>query len=160
MSNKKNILIVVIIAIIITLVVSFIFWMNKKEPEPINLNMEQLELDFQTKGRFEDMKTVKVDKSILLSDFKIEEVFVEEQIGQIPLINIKSSMYVVIKATPGKSEYVKQRLEEYAINYEKQWASYLEDQYDLVKKRQIGINGDYVYLIIADTANELKDLIK
>ncbi|MEG1204320.1 MAG: DUF4358 domain-containing protein [Clostridia bacterium] len=160
MSNKKNILIVVIIAIIITLVVSFIFWMNKKEPEPINLNMEQLELDFQTKGRFEDMKTVKVDKSILLSDFKIEEAFVEEQIGQIPLINIKSSMYVVIKATPGKSEYVKQRLEEYAINYEKQWASYLEDQYDLVKKRQIGINGDYVYLIIADTANELKDLIK
>ena len=69
-------------------------------------------------------------------------------------------MYIVIKASDGKTDYVKQKLEEYAINYEKQWSNYLEDQYDLVKKRQIGIKGNYVYLIISDNASDLVNLVK
>ena len=109
---------------------------------------------------FEESKNISIDKSLAVSTFNIEENDIIEVIGKMPLINIKSSMYLVIKVQDGKQEIVKQKLEEYTVEYEKQWSNYLEDQYNLVKKKEIGIVGQYVYLIIADNVDDLKKLIK
>ncbi len=164
MKNKKNIIIatVIILAIVITAIITLVYFTKVKAQnnKNININLEELDKNLTKIGVFEESKNTNIDKSLAVSTFNIEENDIIEVIGKMPLINIKSSMYIVIKVKDGKQEIVKQKLEEYAVEYEKQWSNYLEDQYNLVKNKEIGIVGEYVYLIIADNVADLKKLIK
>lgn len=164
MKNKKIITVIISITIILTLSITIYMYYTRDTSQNsqviVNINMQQLDKNISKNGGFDETNTTIIDKAIAVSNFDLDESSIQEVIGRLPLINIKSSMYIVIKASDGKTDYVKQKLEEYAINYEKQWSNYLEDQYDLVKKRQIGIKGNYVYLIISDNASDLVNLIK
>lgn len=164
MKNKKNIIIatVIILVIVITVSITLVYFTKVKAQsnKNININLEELDKNLTKIGVFEESKNISIDKSLAVSTFNIEENDIIEVIGKMPLINIKSSMYLVIKVQDGKQEIVKQKLEEYTVEYEKQWSNYLEDQYNLVKNKEIGRVGQYVYLIIADNATDLKKLIK
>ena len=70
------------------------------------------------------------------------------------------SMYLIVKAKDEKLEDVKQKVEAYGISYEEQWARYLPEQYELVQNRKIGTIGNYVYMIVAENAEDLVTLIK
>ena len=101
-----------------------------------------------------------VSKEVLRDNFKINDELVEEVVGKIPLINVHSSTYIVAKITTGNAEYVKGKFDEYGRKYEEQWRKYLPEEYELVKKRKIGIKGDYVYFIVSDSADEIVEMIK
>ena len=92
--------------------------------------------------------------------FGINRENVVNAVGKIPSMNVHSSMYIIIEAKDGKAEDVKAELNTYAENYEQMWSTYLPDQYELVKNRRLGSTGNYVYLIIAENAEELENLIK
>ena len=163
MNNKKITIAVIIIAIIITVGITVLVYDNSLKSDDkavVNINMEELNTKFSTYSEFSDSKNTNIDKTTAVNTFGIDESSIQEVIGKMPLINIKSSMFVIIKVTDGSQELVKQKLETYVTNYEKQWSNYLEDQYNLVKSRQLGIKGNYVYLIISENASELKKLIK
>ena len=76
------------------------------------------------------------------------------------MMNVHASMFVIIKATDGKVEEVLQKVETYATNYEAQWERYLPEQFELVKNREVGKTGNYVYMIVAENASELVKNIK
>lgn len=165
MKNKKNIvIIVVIIFVIVSALISFIYFGKIKNQnisdKNININLEDLDKNLTKVGVFEESKNTDIDKVIAVDTFNIQENDIVEVIGKMPILNIKASMYIVVKVQDGKQEIVKQKLEEYTVEYEKQWSNYLEDQYTLVKNKEIGIKGQYIYLIIADNAIDLKKLIK
>lgn len=163
MKNKKIIIAVIIVAIIITVGITVLVYDNSlksNDKAVVNINMEELNNKFSTYLEFSDSKNTNIDKTIAVNTFCIDEAFIQEVIGKMPLINIKSSMFVIIKVTDGTQEIVKEKLETYVTNYEKQWSNYLEDQYNLVKNKEIGIVGKYVYLIISENAGELKKLVK
>ena len=69
-------------------------------------------------------------------------------------------MYVVIKTDENNLQEVKMSLESYGREYENQWSTYLPDQYELVKSREIGIKGNYVYMIISENPEEIVNMIK
>jgi len=78
--------------------------------------------------------------------------------GKMPMMNVQASMYILIETT--NTQEVKQQLDEYAKNYEEQWSTYLPAQYELVQNRKTGVNGNLVYLIISEYAEELEKLVK
>ena len=163
MKNKKIIIAVIIVAVIITVGITVLVYDNSlksNDKTVVNINMEELNNKFSTYSEFSDSKNTKIDKTIAVNTFGIDEAFIQEVIGKMPLINIKSSMFVIIKVTDGTQEIVKEKLETYVTNYEKQWSNYLEDQYNLVKNKEIGIVGKYVYLIISEHSSELKKIVK
>jgi len=71
-----------------------------------------------------------------------------------PAMITSSTTYMVVKPANGKKNDVKAALDNYMVNLENQWATYLPDQYELVKNRMYKEYGDYLIYIVS-TDNEL-----
>lgn len=164
--SKKWPLILGIVVIVIALIVGIVFAVNGKKnnnevaQETKEINMEEVSEKISSDGEFNEMATENITMEALSSYFQINTDNVEKVVGKIPLMNVHASMYMIIKAKDGKVDEVKSELNTYGESYEKLWERYLPDQYELVKNRKIGTVGNYVYLIIAENANTLKDLVK
>ena len=162
MKNNKLIITSLCLLVILVLLVSILVFLvfnviNTKE----NINkIEKLNDEILDIPSFDKSGMEEITKEKLKEIFDIDENYIENVIGKVPLFNISSSMYVVIEVN--SSEYVnlvKEKLEFYAKNYENTWESYMEDQYNLVLNREISSKGKYVYLIISDDKNDVLNLI-
>lgn len=154
----KKILIGVIIAIVVVVLgVGAYFAFAPKGAKTLDLATISENI---TNARFSEMATGDIDKDILQSVFQVNTENVEEVYGKMAMMNVHASRYLLIKAVDGKAEEVKQELEAYGVSYEEQWAMYLPSQHELVQNRKIGTIGNYVYLVIAEDAEELVNLIK
>lgn len=71
-------------------------------------------------------------------------------------INVQANEIIIVKAKDGKVDAVKKSLDEHGKALEKQWSTYLPEQYELTKARVVGNKGDYVYLIIDSNAKDLE----
>ncbi len=160
--NKKVIfLFIAIIIIVILSIFAFNLYNGKKEEEKvINLDFETLAPKIENMMDIENTRMENVDKTVLKDKFGIDENCVLEVIGKLPILNVKSNMYIVVKVTPDQKENVKQKFEEYGLNMEKEWENYLSDEYSKVKERKIGIVGDYVYFIVSSNKDMIVDLLK
>ena len=76
------------------------------------------------------------------------------------MLNVQSSMYLLIKAKDDTIDLVKEKVDAYAQAQEEAWSRYLPEQYELVKNRKQGVIGNYVYLIIGENAEEVEKLVK
>ena len=160
--NKKVIfLFIAIIIIVILSIFAFNLYNGKKEEEKvINLDFETKKKKIENMMDIENTRMENVDKTVLKDKFGIDENCVLEVIGKLPILNVKSNMYIVVKVTPDQKENVKQKFEEYGLNMEKEWENYLSDEYTKVKERKIGIVGDYVYFIVSSNKDMIVDLLK
>ena len=160
--NKKVIYGILAVVVVIALIIGIYAVSNNNNNTPATQNIDLVALNgaISTKGQYDQMSTMPIDKEVAKSVYEIEENQIEEIIGAMPMMNVHASMYVVIKATDGNVENVKAKLETYGQSYEQQWERYLPEQYDLVKNRKIGTNGNYAYMIVAKNAEEVEALIK
>lgn len=163
--NKKISIILVIFLLILVIAGIFIFVIlsrNKNESKniPVNISLEELNKKIEESGEYDLSKMQNIDKDYAMSTFLIDESKIQDIIGKSPIINTKSSMYVVIKTDENNLQEVKMSMESYAVEYENQWSTYLPDQYELVKNREIGIKGNYVYMIISEKPEEIVNMIK
>lgn len=109
---------------------------------------------------FNEMAAMDIDSTILVDLFQVDEENVKDFVGKYPMMNVHASMYVIVEAEDGKAEEVKADLDAWAKDWEESWERYLPEQYELVKDRKLGVNGNFVYLIIAESADEIEALLK
>lgn len=77
------------------------------------------------------------------------------------MMNVKSNELAIIKVKDSsKVEDVKKSVEKRGEDLDKQWSSYLPDQYELVKNRKIKAIGNYVILIIDKEAEQIEEIIE
>ena len=157
--NKKVLVGVIIAIVVVALLIGGYFIFSNKENTAKNLDLSTISNNITSSG-FSEMSTMDIDKDTLSTYFQVDTANVVKVYGKMPMMNVHASMYVLVKAREGKAEDVKQNLETFGQSYEEEWSSYLPEQHELVQNRKIGIVGDYVYLIIAENADELVKLIK
>lgn len=159
---KKNNIILAIVLVAFVICVTLVIWFRLKpiEEDIVNIDLSVLKSNIDSETTFGQMTMQEVDKDVLGDNFNISREMVEEVIGKIPLINVHSSTYVVVKTSTENVGTIKEKFEEYGRNYEEQWKKYLPEEYELVKKRKIGIKGDYAYFIVSDSAEEIVEMIK
>lgn len=159
---KKNIIIIISVLLVIVFVIGVLIYINnnKKEIENIFISLEELDKKIKNIDEFDYSKMQDIDKEFATSTFLIDSSKIQDIIGKSPIINTTASMYVIIKAEELNLQEIKMALESYGVEYETQWSNYLPDQYELVKNRQIGIKGDYVYMIISENPEKIIELIK
>lgn len=154
---NKKILYLVIAIVVLAIVVGVCFFMGNGKSK--NLDLQQLNTSLSEKSPFNEMATMDVTTEELSMLLEINPEDVEVVIGKVPLMNVHASMYLVIEAKDGLVDTVKEKVDNYAQAQEKQWETYLPEQYELVKQRKSGVMGNYVYLIVAESAAELEELI-
>lgn len=74
----------------------------------------------------------------------------------LPLMNVKSSLIMVVKAKDEAAvASVKVGLEKVLSDQETTWSTYLPDQYELVQKNQIKVQGNYLLYVTSDVADKI-----
>ena len=163
--NKKVIYGLIVLVVIIVIGVAIYFATRQSQQGPseennVNIDLQALNTTLSSQTPFNELATMDVTVETLETVLQITADEVDEVIGKMPMMNVQASMYIVIKAKDGAVESVKTTVENYGTAYEEQWATYLPEQYELVKQRKIGVKGNYVYLIISENASDLEALIK
>lgn len=166
--NKKVIITVVALIVAIAIVVLAVMLVNNGSENTgagdgqnvSELNLQELNTTISAKVPYSEMSMQDINDDTLQSLYEIDASLYDEVIGRMPMMNIQASMYLVIKAKDGSVDAVKEKVDAYGQNQERIWSTYLPEQYDLVKNRKLGVVGNYVYLIIGETAEEIETLVK
>lgn len=164
---KKRNIILIIISIILVIIISialvvFLNYNNSisNKDENISISLDELDKKIEQTNEFEFLKMNAITDDEASAKFLIDKSKIKNIIGREPIVHTKSGMYVVIQTDLDNIQDVKLALESYGSEYEEQWKTYLPDQYELVKNREIGVKGDYVYMIVSESPEKILELIK
>ena len=164
---KKRNIIVIIISIILVIIIgiALVIFLNynnstSNKDENISISLDELDKKIEQTNEFEFLKMNAITDDEASAKFLIDKSKIKNIIGREPIVHTKSGMYVVIQTDLDNIQDVKLALESYGSEYEEQWKTYLPDQYELVKNREIGVKGDYVYMIVSESPEKILELIK
>lgn len=162
--KKTNIILGIVIAIFIicavTILVTAIINNTEKETVPVNVDFTALSSNIEEITNMDNTKMQQISIEELQSEFNISPEWIKQVIGVKPYVNVSSSMYVIVEVTDGNTNNVINAFKEYGNKYDEMWKDYLAEEYEIVKNRQIGSKGNYVYFIVSDYSKDIIDLIK
>lgn len=164
--KKRNIILIIIsIVLVIIIGIALVIFLNynnstSNKDENISISLDELDKKIEQSNEFEFSKMNPITDDEASAKFLIDKSKIKRIIGREPIVHTKSGMYVVIETDSDNIQDVKLALESYGREYDEEWKSYLIDQYELVKNREIGIRGNYVYMIVSENPEKVIDLIK
>ncbi len=164
--KKRNIILIIIsIVLVIIIGIALVLFLNynnsiSNKDENISISLDELDKKIEQTNEFEFLKMNAITDDEASAKFLIDKSKIKNIIGREPIVHTKSGMYVVIQTDLDNIQDVKLALESYGSEYEEQWKTYLPDQYELVKNREIGVKGDYVYMIVSEGPEKILELIK
>lgn len=164
--KKRNIILIIIsILLVIIIGIALVVFLNynnstSNKDENISISLDELDKKIEQTNEFEFLKMNAITDDEASAKFLIDKSKIKNIIGREPIVHTKSGMYVVIQTDSDNIQDVKLALESYGSEYEEQWKTYLPDQYELVKNREIGVKGDYVYMIVSESPEKILELIK
>lgn len=103
---------------------------------------------------------MEVNDETLESQFNINKSDVKEYLIKVPMMITSSNSYIIIKPVDGKKDEIKEKIDEYMTKLEKQWETYLPEQYELVKNRLEKEYGDYLIYIVSSNNDLVFETIK
>lgn len=159
MSKKKKVLIILTVSLII-LFISFVMFLILNNIKEVKLDLNDVNSKILEQGEFNTSNMKDIDVEYITNTLGIDSNYVVEYIGKVPLLEISSSMYIVIQTnSKEEADIVLDKLNIFATNYENTWNSFLLSERKLVENRKLGKKGKYVYLIIDENVEELEKLI-
>lgn len=164
--KKRNIILIIIsIVLVIIIGIALVIFLNynnsiSNKDENISISLDELDKKIEQTNEFEFLKMNAITDDEASAKFLIDKSKIKNIIGREPIVHTKSGMYVVIQTDLDNIQDVKLALESYGSEYEEQWKTYLPDQYELVKNREIGVKGSYVYMIVSESPEKILELIK
>ena len=164
--KKRNIILIIISIILVIIIgIALVVFLNynnstSNKDENISISLDELDKKIEQTNEFEFLKMNAITDDEASAKFLIDKSKIKNIIGREPIVHTKSGMYVVIQTDLDNIQDVKLALESYGSEYEEQWKTYLTDQYELVKNREIGVKGDYVYMIVSESPEKILELIK
>lgn len=164
--KKRNIILIIIsIVLVIIIGIALVVFLNynngtSNKNENISISLDELDKKIEQSNEFEFSKMNAITDDEASAKFLIDKSKIKNIIGREPIVHTKSGMYVVIETDLDNIQDVKLALESYGSEYEEQWKTYLPDQYELVKNREIGVKGNYVYMIVSESPEKILELIK
>lgn len=164
--KKRNIILIIIsILLVIIIGIALVIFLNynnstSNKDENISISLDELDKKIEQSNEFEFSKMNPITDDEASAKFLIDKSKIKNIIGREPIVHTKSGMYVIIETDSDNIQDVKLALESYGSEYEEQWKTYLPEQYELVKNREIGVKGNYVYMIVSENPEKILELIK
>lgn len=94
------------------------------------------------------------DAEMISTFYYVKAEDIESYAVKFPMMNVKAEEYFLAKVKDGKMDAVKEGIEKRKADLDAQWKQYLPDQYELVKKAQTVINGNYILFAVGDNADK------
>lgn len=158
MNKKKKYIAIIAIVLVVIAVIAFITYCVYEKNK--NIDLDNIKSEISNSSSYNSLNMQDITTENMEDIFSIKSYMVKRVVGEVPLLAVDSSMFVILEVEDEYKDEVKNALNEYALNLENEWKNYLEKEYELVTSRKIGTKGKYVYMIIADDVNEVESYIK
>lgn len=158
MNKKKKYIVITAIVLVVIAVIAFITYFVYEKNK--NIDLDNIKSEISNSSSYNSLNMQDITTENMEDIFSIKSYMVKRVVGEVPLLAVDSSMFVILEVEDEYKDEVKNALNEYALNLENEWKNYLEKEYELVTSRKIGTKGKYVYMIIADDVNEVEGYIK
>ena len=100
------------------------------------------------------------DDGIVSDTYGIDLSMLDEYAGKFPLMNVTATEFFAAKVKEGNMDAVVEAIENRVSSLEQTWATYLPEQYDLVKQYELVQEGDYVLFVVSTHAAEMAENFK
>ncbi len=158
MNKKKKYIVITSIVLVVIAALAFITYFVCEKNK--NIDLDNIKSEISNSSSYNSLNMQDITTENMEDIFSIKSYMVKKVVGEVPLLAVDSSMFVILEVEDEYKDEVKNALNEYALNLENEWKNYLEKEYELVTSRKIGTKGKYVYMIIADDVNEVESYIK
>lgn len=158
MNKKKKYIVITSIVLVVIAALAFITYFVYEKNK--NIDLDNIKSEISNSSSYNSLNMQDITTENMEDIFSIKSYMVKKVVGEVPLLAVDSSMFVILEVEDEYKDEVKNALNEYALNLENEWKNYLEKEYELVTSRKIGTKGKYVYMIIADDVNEVESYIK
>lgn len=102
---------------------------------------------------------MEVNDEMLEQSFSVNPEDVEEYLIALPMMMVQSNMYIIVKPEEGKEKVVKEAIDTYMENGEKEGANYLPDQKELFENRLEKEYGGYLIYIVSNDNQKVYNTI-
>lgn len=104
--------------------------------------------------------TMEVDEATLKSVYNIDAADVKQYAIAFPMINVQATEIIIMEAKDGKLDTIQTALDARMKTVEDTWATYLPEQYELVKNRKTIKVGNCIVIVIAEKADDIMTYIE
>lgn len=103
-------------------------------------------------------RLMELDQNGFEDFYSLTDKQVSEFVAYIPMMNVKATEIVIIKAVSGKAGDVEAAMKLRQETALKTWETYLPDQYELVKNYRLVTNGDWVLFVVSEHAETIEQI--
>ena len=129
---------------------------NKNEQESVEPGLTPNEMVDQMLAKVEQPMLMELTEDQLKDTYNIDPAKLEAYAIRIPMMNVKANEIAILKVKDEADiPEVEDALKNRAENVQKQFETYLPDQYENAKNYKLVTKGKYVLLVISESADEL-----
>ncbi|MFJ7647811.1 DUF4358 domain-containing protein [Lysinibacillus sp. NPDC097279] len=122
----------------------------------IEVKLSAKEMADQMLEKVEQPVLMELSAEELKDLYNIDSAKLEDYSVRVPMMNIKTNEIAIFKVKEAKDvSDIQAALKKRAENVQKQFEQYLPDQYENAKNYKLITKGNYVLLVISDSADEL-----
>ena len=150
---KKGTL-VLMLSIVLSLVLSACSSNNKEAV--IDSKVPVKEMADQILAKVEQPRLMELDAEGVKNFYHMDPALLEEYTMRSPMMNVQTNEIAIMKVKDAKDiPTVEAAIKQRAEDVQKQFETYLPDQYENAKNYKLVTKGNYVFFVISDKADEL-----
>ncbi|WP_239617781.1 DUF4358 domain-containing protein [Cohnella mopanensis] len=128
---------------------------NNKEAA-IESKVPAKEMADQMLAQFEQPMLMELEAGMVQQLYHLDPALLEQYTIRIPLMNVKTNEISILKVKDAKDvATVEAAVKQRAADVQKQFETYLPDQYELSKNYKLVTKGNYVLFVISEKADEI-----
>ena len=150
---KKGTL-VLMLSIVLSLVLSACSSNNKEAV--IDSKVPVKEMADQILAKVEQPRLMELDAEGVKNFYHMDPALLEDYTMRSPMMNVQTNEIAIMKVKDAKDiPTVEAAIKQRAEDVQKQFETYLPDQYENAKNYKLVTKGNYVFFVISDKADEL-----
>ncbi|MBH5319072.1 DUF4358 domain-containing protein [Paenibacillus sp. GSMTC-2017] len=107
-------------------------------------------------AKVEQPAQMPVEGEMLKDMYHLDAALLEEYTIKMPMMNVKTNEIAVLKVKDAKDiPTVEEAIKKRATNVQKQFETYLQDQYENAKNYKLVTKGNYILFVIAEDADKM-----
>ena len=129
---------------------------SNDEPKSVEPTLTPNEMVDEMLAKVEQPMLMEVTGEQVQEIYNIDLEKLEDYAIRIPMMNVKTNEIAILKVKDAADvSAVEEALKQRAENVQKQFETYLQDQYENAKNYKLVTKGNYVLFVISDQADEL-----
>ncbi|RKP48843.1 DUF4358 domain-containing protein [Cohnella endophytica] len=129
---------------------------NNTKQSSIEAKVAPKEMADQILKQIEQPMLMELEDEMIQKLYHLDPALLEQHTIRVPLMNVKTNEIAILKAKDAKDiPVIETAIKQRAADVQKQFETYLPDQYENAKNYKLVVKGNYVLFVISERADDI-----